>query len=414
MNSIILRISYLLLFLFFSFLSFSQAQEESPFRYPPEIPIIDSKTQEFLEKFPSDSTCFFWVFFTDKGIATSSEYQGALEKCFKRVSKKSIERRRLRGKEGIFDFTDLPVSKYYIEKIRGTGAKIRTVSRWLNGVSIGATKEKIENISRFNFVRSIKKVVSYYKRYPEIQKQPPLYKPEKGRFSLGYGESFPQLDQIFVPTLHDSGYSGEGVLICILDTGFRKSHQAFKKAFEEGRVIAEYDFINNDEETQDEEGQDPQGQDSHGTSVWSVLGGFVEDTLIGPAYRSSFLLAKTEKKFEEIQIEEDFWVAGIEWAESSGADIVTSSLGYYKWYSYSDMDGNTAITTIAADIAVSKGIVVVTAAGNERDKDWEYIIAPADGDSVIAVGAVDLSGKLASFSSKGPTFDGRIKPDVLA
>ena len=145
-----------------------------------------------------------------------------------------------------------------------------------------------------------------------------------------------------------------------------------------------------------------------------MVGGFEEDSLIGSAYGASFALAKTEMIDSEVVAEEDNWVAGIEWADSLGADVVTSSLGYNEWYTYEDMDGNTALCTIAADLAVSKGMVVVNAAGNERPYAWHYIIAPADGDSVIAVGAVDLQGKLTSFSSAGPTYDGRIKPDVLA
>jgi len=125
-------------------------------------------------------------------------------------------------------------------------------------------------------------------------------------------------------------------------------------------------------------------------------------------------LAKTEIEAVEDTIEEDYWAAGVEWADSLGADIVSSSLGYTDWYTYEDMDGNTAVCTQAADLAVSKGIVVVNAAGNERPYSWHYIIAPADRDSVIAVGAVNLSGQIASFSSAGPTYDGRIKPDVCA
>jgi len=159
----------------------------------------------------------------------------------------------------------------------------------------------------------------------------------------------------------------------------------------------------------------------HGTAVFSTVGGFVDDVLVGSAYGAQFALAKTEIKAEEIQIEEDYWVAGVEWADSVGADVVSSSLGYTEWddgtgYTYEDMDGNTTFCTRAADLAVSKGVVVLNAAGNERGPwpAWNYIIAPADGDSVIAVGAVDLEGDIASFSSAGPTYDGRIKPDVVA
>jgi hypothetical protein len=208
--------------------------------------------------------------------------------------------------------------------------------------------------------------------------------------------------------------SGKGILITILDTGFWLHHPAFDYILNSGRLIATHDFINNDDNVEDQNDQ----QRGHGTAVWSAVGGFVSDTLVGCAYGAQFALAKTEIVSQEIQIEEDNWVAGVEWADSIGADVVSSSLGYNDWYTYKDMDGKTAKCTIAADLAVSKGIVVVNAAGNERNCSfppcWNYVIAPADGDSVIAVGAVDLQGNIASFSSMGPTYDGSIKPDVDA
>ncbi len=145
-----------------------------------------------------------------------------------------------------------------------------------------------------------------------------------------------------------------------------------------------------------------------------MLGGYAPGTLIGPAYGADFLLAKTETDKFERPIEEDYWVAGIEWAESLGAEVVSSSLGYTDWYTFADMNGLTAVTTRAANRAAELGVVVVNAAGNERGAAWNHIIAPADGFEVLAVGAVTSSGAIASFSSPGPTADGRIKPDVCA
>ncbi len=154
---------------------------------------------------------------------------------------------------------------------------------------------------------------------------------------------------------------------------------------------------------------------SHGTQTTSVLMGFSNGNLVGPAFGASVILARTEDIGGETPIEEDNWVAGIEWVESIGADIVTSSLGYYYWYEFSDLDGDTALCTIAADAAVDRGLPVFTSAGNERQNDeWPHITAPADGNGVVAMAAVDLSGDIASFSSPGPTYDGRIKPDVSA
>jgi hypothetical protein len=154
--------------------------------------------------------------------------------------------------------------------------------------------------------------------------------------------------------------------------------------------------------------------------VLSTIGGFTEGQLIGPAYAATYVLAKTERMFEEVVGEEDDFVRALEWADSIGVDIVSSSLGYYRFgnsaddYTFADLDGNTATTTIACDIAAAKGITICTAAGNERLSSWGHIITPSDGDSVIAVGGVDAAGGFSSFSSPGPTADGRIKPDVAA
>jgi hypothetical protein len=403
----------ILFYIIFVLISISLAQEEMVFKYPPDIPKIDAKTKEFLDKLQPDSTTSFWVFFTDKGIFSYSMYKKAIENCYSQITPKAIQRRKLRGEKELFDFTDIPVKTDYIEQIKRTGVKILSASKWLNGVSVEASKIQIERISQFIFVRKIQKSVTFYKKNLFPEEKTFFEKPKEGYPFLNYGNSFAQLAQIFVPELHRLGYSGKGVLVCILDTGFKKNHPAFAKALDEGRVLAEYDFINQDNNTQNELG-DPPDQHNHGTSVWSTLGGEVDGELYGPAYGANFLLAKTERVDSEIVAEEYNWVVGIEWAESSGADIVSSSLGYNLWYTYQDMDGNTAITTQAADLAVSKGVIVVNAAGNERQSTWHYIIAPADGDSVIAVGAVDRNGNLASFSSVGPTYDGRIKPDVVA
>jgi hypothetical protein len=402
-----------LFYILFALVSISWAQEEAVLRYSPDIPKIETKTEEFLDQLPSGSTSSFWVFFTDKGIFSSSVYKQTIENCYSQITPKAIQRRRLRGGKELFDFTDIRVNNDYMEQIKGAGVKILSVSKWLNGVSVEASKTQLERISQFNFVRTIQKSVTFYKKNLFPEEKTFFERPKEGFPFLNYGNSFAQLAQIHVPELHRLGYSGKGVLVCILDTGFKKDHPAFARAFDEGRVLGEYDFINHDGNTQNEPG-DPPRQHNHGTSTWSTLGGEVDGELYGPAYGADFLLAKTEKEDSEIVAEEYNWVAGIEWAESLGADVVSSSLGYSDWYSYQDMDGNTAITTKAADLAVSKGLIVVNAAGNERQDSWHYIIAPADGDSVIAVGAVDRNGDLAPFSSVGPTYDGRIKPDVCA
>ncbi len=386
-------------------------QAETVFEYPAETPKVDVRTQNFLQSIPSDSAIAVWVFFKDKGIASSAQYRRALDESANQLSERSLRRRMLKGSKAGLDFTDLPVKEDYLNQLKNLNMKTRVVSRWLNAASVKANRRQVEKIRNLPFVRSVKKVVTFTRRRPlREEKQLRKFGKPHGNLALDYGESYAQLEQIHVPEFHGIGFSGKGVLITILDTGFFVDHPAFEHITNSGRLLATHDFINGD----DDVGDADIDQGRHGTSVFSVLGGFVEDTLIGCAYGAQFGLAKTEIEAEEIQAEEDYWVRGVEWADSLGADIVSSSLGYSDWYTYEDMDGNTAVCTRAADLAVSKGIVVVNAAGNERIYPWYYVIAPADGDSVIAAGAVNLAGQITDFSSAGPTYDGRIKPDVCA
>ena len=309
------------------------------------------------------------------------------------------------------DFSDLPVYQPYLDSLKSTGVKIKTVSRWLNAVSVLATIKDMERIAEFGFVQRIQKVATFYRPLPEIESKAPEYKKSLVPEILDYGPSYAQLLQIHVPDLHRLGYTGKGIRIGMLDTGYFLHHRAFQYLLDSNRIVATRDFINGGTYVEDPAGQ----QTVHGTYTLSALAGYVPGTLIGPAYNSEFVLAKTEIVNQEIQIEEDYWVAGIEWEESLGVDIVSSSLGYNDWYTWQGLD--TALCTRAANIAVSKGVTVVNAAGNERNTPWHYIIAPANGDSVIAVGAVDLNGNIASFSSVGFPWDfqkGKIKPDVCA
>ncbi|HEY6907204.1 MAG TPA: S8/S53 family peptidase, partial [Ignavibacteriaceae bacterium] len=236
-----------------------------------------------------------------------------------------------------------------------------------------------------------------------------------GMYSYDYGESFAQLEQINVPAVHDMGYTGQGVTVCLMDAGFsRLSHDAFQSM----NIIAAWDFVNNDPNVGN---QADSGDGSHGTETLSTIGGYSPGHLIGPAFNSTYILAKTENTDSETPLEEDNWIAAMEWADSIGVDVTSTSLGYIAfdppWQSYTwmDMDGNTTIITNGADYATHLGIVVVNSAGNEGyNSSHNTLGAPADGDSVIAAGAVEYDGTRASFSSVGPTVDGRHKPDIMA
>ena len=322
------------------------------------------------------------------------------------VDQRTIDRRAKNGVETNGLWYDLTVSKNYIEQISSLGIMVKNESRWLNAISVICTLSDIERIAAFPFIEQIKPVVGYQKRlnieYSDIN-------PNSRDFD--YGNALEQVEQINVNELHEQGYTGSGVRILVMDTGFRLTHNALREI----NVIDQWDVLKDDQETANEtDVESAAGQDYHGTAVLSTIAGNQLGEFIGVAFDSEFLLAKTEDVTQEIQLEEDNYVAGLEWGEENGADVLSTSLGYLDWYEYSDMDGNTAVTTIGVDIAVGLGVVCVTAAGNSGSSSWYYIIAPADADSVISVGAVWEDGIIASFSSHGPTYDGRIKPEVCA
>ncbi|MEE8436938.1 MAG: S8/S53 family peptidase [Candidatus Neomarinimicrobiota bacterium] len=345
-----------------------------------------------------------WIYFKDKGDpAHVLGKQRQVE-----LSKKVIQRR---AKVGLKDtWYDAPVNNDHIKSVLARGAELNQESRWLNAISIFSTLEELSAIAGLPQVKDVIPVLTHRRQIPKLEELKPARTNKIKAVSIDYGAAGAQLEQINVPEVHEAGYFGQGVRILILDTGFYTDHEVFDSL----TIIETRDFINDDEIVSNESGQDVENQQNHGTYTFSALGGYAPGELVGPAFKAEFILAKTERLEEEIQQEEDDYVAALEWGESLGADIVSSSLGYLDWYTFQDLDGNTAVTTKAVDIAVSLGMVCVTAAGNENGNSWNHIIAPADADSVISVGAVDKFGNIASFSSRGPSADGRIKPEVCA
>ncbi len=352
-----------------------------------------------------------WVFFSHK-----PRYLARSTDAFP-VTERALDRRRRRGavQQEQARQLDQPVPADFLQQVRITGATIRRVSRWMNAVSVSATRKQLESLAGLSFVSRIEPVrrmvrpplpaVTPFDGSPTMMKSP--------AHQLDYGPSYNQLDLMNVPAVHDLGYSGKDVIVLMLDTGFYKDHESILPE----RILAEHDFLNNDDETQNESQEDDRySQHNHGTYTYTALGGYSPGHLIGPAYQCSYLLAKTESNAFENITEEDNYVAGLEWGEALGADLVSNSLGYLDWYTYEDLDGLTAVTTRAVLWATRLGVLVVTAAGNERNNaKWGgYIIAPADADSIITVGAVDQEGNIAYLSSHGPTYDGRIKPEVVA
>jgi subtilisin family serine protease len=375
-------------------------------------PVISDRFSQHLTNLQPQEKVKVWIFFIDKGFLDVENYRSAVTRAENALTPRAAQRRAKTQKQSLVDFRDLPVSQAYIDRIVDSNAKFRHRSRWLNTASFEVPVSELEEISKLSFVRSIKPVLSGKRKPVRIESPPDEPLQGKGLLDLNYGASYAQLEQLNIPAVHNMGYYGQGVLVCMLDTGFRKDHQAFQQAYSEGRVLAEWDFVNNDGNTQNEAG-DPSSSHNHGTLTWSALGGTASGYLYGPAYGADFILGKTEDVSTEQPIEEDNWMAGMEWADSIGAGVISSSLAYIDWYTYSDMDGNTAVTTIAADIAAQLGIVVCNAMANAGPGSGT-LHAPADADTIVACGAVNSSGDIASFSSRGPTFDGRTKPEVCA
>ncbi|RJR26156.1 MAG: hypothetical protein C4574_07715 [Candidatus Latescibacterota bacterium] len=356
-----------------------------------------------IETAEPDETLAVWIFFRDRSPAAE-----------RFVTEREAARRARRG-AGPRDESDIPVDRVSIDLIRPHVVRIRHASRYFNAVSADVRVSALAAVAAEPAVRRIDCVAAGRPPidHDGISPVPRAREAARSPSADRYGASGCQLEQIGAAALLERGFNGSGaaggtapVLVAILDTGFRLDHEALRHV----DVEAQWDFIQNDSTTSNEDG-DPFQQDRHGTTVLGVIAGLSDGELYGPAWGARYLLAKTEIVDREIPIEEDHWIAGLEWADSAGADVVTSSLGYYDWYTPGDLDGETALCTRAADIAASHGVVVVNSAGN---RGTAGLVAPADGDSVIAAGAVDCLGEIAYFSSRGPTADGRVKPDFVA
>jgi len=383
----------------------ASAAMASEFRVEPRNPRIAPRFDKMLFSATADNPASIWVFFTDKEVTDRESYDQALSAAASRFTEAALERRRMRTEEeGALDYYDIPVSQTYIRQVSDLGLDITSESRWLNAVSGYADYETMLDLARLSFVAEIRPVARGV-RHPEPEDLGSLYKDIPDAASLDstdYGPSYHQLNMINVQLMHQNGYSGKGEKIAIFDTGFELDHPAFDSM----NWTNTYNFVDDNE--------DVSTTTDHGTSVLSIVGGFAPGELIGPAFGAEYILAKTENIYGEDTTEERFWIEAAEWADSLGATIISSSLGYPDWYTYEDLDGRTAPITVAADIAVSRGIAVFNSAGNERQREFYYITPPADGFGVMAIGSVDSLGQLALSSSAGPTYDGRLKPEVVA
>lgn len=358
----------------------------------------------------------------------SSSYSLSQPSAF--LSQKAIARR---NRQYIpIDSTDLPLNKSYLDSITDlNGVTIKSKSRWLNQVVVQITDPNaIDTINAFSFVHNSQVVGSAFasqsqKVAPEkIEPQSNVILGSKSVLdgqgtasdTLNYGNNYPQVHIHEGEFLHNKGYQGQGIIIAVIDAGFYnyRTSIAFDSLIINNQILGVFDFVAKDSSVVED--------NPHGAYCFSILAANRPGFMVGTAPKANYLLFRSEDVTSEKPIEEQNWIEALERADSLGADVVSSSLGYYNFeesqydHPYIERDGNTAQITIAADIAAKKGMIIMNAAGNTGNAldESKYILVPADGDSVMTVGAVNTSGTIAGFSSWGPNGAGKRKPNIVS
>ena len=323
------------------------------------------------------------------------------------------------------DSTDLPVTPRYIDSVRSAGTvTVLNVSKWLNAITIQTTDPAaLARINSFPFVQSssavaAKKMSGRNKFEPGQVRKLSVTHRESGIASdfFDYGSSFAQIHIHNGEFLHNIGLHGEGLQIGMLDAGFENylTVRAFDSARANGQILETWDFVTKETSVNED--------NAHGMQCLSTIAANIPGQFVGTAPKASFYLFRSEDASSEYPVEEHNWVCAAERVDSAGGDMISSSLGYNIFdaplaaqsHSYAEMNGNTTMAAIGADMAAKKGILVINSAGNEGGNSWGKIITPADGDSVLAVGAVNAAGVPAGFTSRGPSSDGQVKPDVAS
>ncbi len=358
----------------------------------------------------------YWILLKDKNTTVYSLQHPEIY-----LSAKALERRE--RQHIAITTTDIPVNPAYVQQIRNMGVQVFNCSRWFNAITvITDDPKKIDQIRALSFVKEIKQVKSPVlsknnSKFEEIDEAAIISATaiEKNKpTSFDYGPSYKQANQIGATCLHALGYRGEGITIALLDGGFKNANtlHAFDSLFMEKRLLGTRDFVTGDTLVFED--------NAHGMMVLSSMAANLPGKIIGTAPKAKYWLLRTEDVASESLQEEINWGVAAEFADSVGVDVINTSLGYNTFdnaadnHTYADMDGNTTIITKAADMAASKGIFVTVSAGNEGNNVWKKITAPADADSVLTVGAIDSLGNIGSFSSMGPSFDRRVKPNTVA
>lgn len=378
MNAMKLKLFFLVFFLLINFLSFSQEDA--------------------------------WVYFTDK---VNVEFH--LNNPNTILSQEALNRKVQFGIS--IDERDVPVNESYITQIKNQlGVDVLAKSKWFNAIHVRGEESAIielENLEFVDYVFFANQGLNADSRFLEIQDK---FEIESTQTNFVYGNTTNQVTMISVDALHQQGFTGEGITIAVLDSGFSgvNTIAAFESLRANGKLLNGYDFVDKTEDVYAFTGND------HGTKVLSDIAGFIEGEFVGTAPNASYYLFRTEDIFSENPVEESYWVEAAERADSLGVRIINSSLGYTTYdkaeYSYtpSQMNGTTAFISRGASVAAQKGILVVNSAGNSGHVGWRTVGAPADSPDVFSIGAVDVNGDYAFFSSVGSSAQPTQKPDVVA
>jgi subtilisin family serine protease len=359
-----------------------------------------------VEMFGQSAPNKYWVEFSDKN---GSPYSVDNPQEF--LSERAITRREMQGIEVIEQ--DIPVNQSYIDQVLELGAvNLLLRSKWFNAITIETEDQAaLAAIQELSFVSQVKSMQPYHKGKRDDDEK--VYT-EKNFDPSEYGPSYAQLEELNGEALHKYNYLGNGKLIFVCDGGYTNMNNvdAFDQLFADGRVVGSHDFVDGDD--------DVFHGSTHGTIVMGCMAGVIPGLLKGTAPNASYFLSRTEDTSSEFLIEEDNWVSAAEMADSIGADVMNTSLSYTLFdstdqnHSYADLNGQTSRIAIGAGIAAEKGMLIVVSAGNYYTQPWHYIGTPADAFGILAVGGITADSSHSSFSSAGPSSDGRVKPDIAA
>ncbi|MFV8362657.1 S8 family serine peptidase [Flavobacterium sp. ZT3P35] len=352
-----------------------------------------------------------WVYFNGKPNS-----QTFTSDPLKMLSQRALDRRT--NQNIPLDLKDVPVELTYISQVKNaSGITVMAKSRWLNALHIRGSQANINALASLPFVSKVDfadKSLNQTARIAKNSKTQKVNKVQKIKIDYAYGSSSNQIQMLNGQALHQQNYTGSGKIIAVMDGGFPgvNTAQPFQRLRINNQILGGYNYVARNPNVYT--------ADSHGTLVLSTMGGYKENSLVGTAPDASYYLFITEDVASENPVEESLWVEAAERADSLGVDIINTSLGYFEFdnkaynHTYNEMNGSTAFMTRGSEVAFSRGMLLVTSAGNSGNSSNPYIGVPADGISVLAIGAVNSIEVLTSFSSRGPSFDGRIKPDIMA